>query len=320
MWRKRVKQVPNGRCPYAACDNLVVITAPWFQIYQWARETISRFVPFVLIVYFNTRILCVYRRSKTQRMNVVGEHQKLNMKQKTEREEKRLWYLLLAIMTIFFVCTLPAAPLTILVTDRWDHNLPFQIIRSVSNILEFTKFALNFYLYCMINPDIRRLFLRRFTFCRRGIYKNSFSSNYPSGVHSRPAMLKGARNTLSALLLTEEPDRKISNNKTNMLSSCQCRRKQLLNNEISCDNYSSFVDDEETLNVDSRKRGKKCRLCKKYKLSKPYYSVNTESKLFLSRFDQVEDNCNDDDNVINMSEIIWEKSENSFNSSRTVRL
>ncbi|RCN40771.1 hypothetical protein ANCCAN_13291 [Ancylostoma caninum] len=32
-----------------------------------------------------------------------------------------------------------------------------RIFRAIVNLLEFTKFALNFYFYCLINPDIRRI-------------------------------------------------------------------------------------------------------------------------------------------------------------------
>jgi sulfur relay (sulfurtransferase) DsrC/TusE family protein len=32
-------------------------------------------------------------------------------------------------------------------------------MRTVTNLMEMTKYTLNFYLYCMINPDIRMLCL-----------------------------------------------------------------------------------------------------------------------------------------------------------------
>jgi hypothetical protein len=73
------------------------------------------------------------------------------------QEEKRLFVLLFAIIIVFFLCTIPAAPLTIFVADYRSQNLTFQIIRAIVNLLEFTKFALNFYFYCLINPDIRRI-------------------------------------------------------------------------------------------------------------------------------------------------------------------
>ncbi|VDK47677.1 unnamed protein product [Anisakis simplex] len=95
-------------------------------------------------------------------------------------EEKRLFVLLFSIVIVFFVCTIPAAPLTIFVSDQRSKDLLFQktiscyqpsiskdlylcahmtailqIIRGIINVMEFTKFALNFYFYCLINPNIR---------------------------------------------------------------------------------------------------------------------------------------------------------------------
>ena len=41
--------------------------------------------------------------------------------------------------------------------SEYECLVRFQVGRAITNILESSKFALNFYLYCMINPDIRKL-------------------------------------------------------------------------------------------------------------------------------------------------------------------
>lgn len=197
-WRKSVRYVADlhwtfESCAYEACDNHNVVDSFWYKTYQWAREMISRLIPFLLIAYFNLRMLYVYRRTRAQRMSVVSlREQKMTLRQKTEREQRRLWALLFGIMTLFFVCTIPAAPFTIMVSDRLEHNLTFQTVRAITNVLEFTKFALNFYLYCMINPDIRRLCLKRLT-CQ-------------SSINSLRAPMIGSRNSyhLSDLLQMSE--------------------------------------------------------------------------------------------------------------------
>jgi hypothetical protein len=166
--RKYVQPVPepgnstymnqtSGYCKYIACEEPSVVTAQWYDIYQWGREAISRFIPFVFVAYFNISILMTYRVTKRDRLKRMADSQKRSLYEKSEHEEKRLFMLLVSIVTLFFFCTIPAAPLTILVKDAWSQHLPFQIIRSIINILEFTKFALNFYFYCLINPDIRRI-------------------------------------------------------------------------------------------------------------------------------------------------------------------
>ncbi|KJH42815.1 hypothetical protein DICVIV_11193 [Dictyocaulus viviparus] len=158
-----VVELPQNLCPYIVCDSR---KADWFMIYEATRELISRIFPFFLVAYMNIKILITYRNTKKDRMQRLANSQKRFVYEKSEREEKRLFVLLFAIIIVFFLCTIPAAPLTILVADSKSNNLPFQIFRAVVNLLEFTKFALNFYFYCLINPDIRRICIHVIT-CKK---------------------------------------------------------------------------------------------------------------------------------------------------------
>ncbi|CAI4221377.1 unnamed protein product [Auanema sp. JU1783] len=146
--------IPGDLCPYVVCDT---IRPDWFVVYEAIRELISRIFPFFLVAFFNARILITYRNTKKDRMERLSNSQKRFVYEKSEKEEKRLFILLFAIIIIFFLCTIPAAPLTMLVADNRSNNFDFQIVRAIVNLLEFTKFALNFYFYCLINPDIRRI-------------------------------------------------------------------------------------------------------------------------------------------------------------------
>ncbi|KAK0404183.1 hypothetical protein QR680_017329 [Steinernema hermaphroditum] len=159
--KKSVHAVPPGvaACEFIVCDRH---TEPWYVAYEWLREMITRVVPFLIVAYLNVRILITYRntkRDRIRRLTSANSQRKFTM-EKSEKEEKRLFILLFAIIIVFFLCTIPAAPLTVFVADKRSQNLPFQVIRAVVNLLEFTKFALNFYFYCLINPDIRRISLQ----------------------------------------------------------------------------------------------------------------------------------------------------------------
>ncbi|VDM27945.1 unnamed protein product [Toxocara canis] len=157
--KKAVFEVPQGiaECEFMVCERKIEL---WFKVYEWMRETISRLLPFVLVAYFNSKILITYRVTKKDRLQrLASNSQKGFIGEKSEREERRLFVLLFSIIIVFFVCTIPAAPLTIFVSDKRSQNLPFQIIRAIINVMEFTKFALNFYFYCLINPDIRSICL-----------------------------------------------------------------------------------------------------------------------------------------------------------------
>ena len=160
----------RDECPFSSTDNKDVTMSAEFTIYGYLREAISRVVPFLLLTFLNMRIGCAYRRTKQERLSRwveklskieglfrVNEFQRGDLTTRAEKEEKRLWLLVVTIITIFFFCTIPAAPLTIYVKDQSACDIPFQVLRTLSNLMEFTKFALNFYMYCIINPDIRKL-------------------------------------------------------------------------------------------------------------------------------------------------------------------
>uniref|UniRef100_A0A915A9W5 G-protein coupled receptors family 1 profile domain-containing protein n=1 Tax=Parascaris univalens TaxID=6257 RepID=A0A915A9W5_PARUN len=164
--KKAVFKVPQeaGECEFIVCERKIEL---WFKAYEWIRETISRLLPFVLVAYFNSKILITYRVTKKDRLErLANNSRKSFIEGKSEQEERRLFVLLFTIIIVFFVCTIPAAPLTIFVSDKRSKNLPFQIIRAIINVMEFTKFALNFYFYCLINPDIRSICLHVVT-CRK---------------------------------------------------------------------------------------------------------------------------------------------------------
>ncbi|CAJ0583861.1 unnamed protein product, partial [Mesorhabditis spiculigera] len=131
--KKQIHELDNyeavNLCRWQVCDNH---KQQWFVAYEWVRETISRVFPFFLVAFLNARILITYRNMKVDRLKRMANSQKRFVYEKT-------------------------APLTVLVADNKSNNVKFQIFRAVVNLLEFTKFALNFYFYCLINPDIRRI-------------------------------------------------------------------------------------------------------------------------------------------------------------------
>lgn len=157
-FKRNVREVPPeiSSCQFVACERPFEFM--WFQAYEWIRELISRIIPFVLVTFFNAKILVTYRTTKKDRIRrLTSDSQKHVVCEKSQKEEKRLFLLLFSIIIVFFVCTIPAAPLTIFVSDKRSRNIGFQIFRATVNVMEFTKFALNFYFYCLINPEIRHI-------------------------------------------------------------------------------------------------------------------------------------------------------------------
>ncbi len=59
--KKYVTRLPDGilHCPYIICDRPTM--EEWFRVYEWVREFLTRVLPFILITYFNAKILITYR-------------------------------------------------------------------------------------------------------------------------------------------------------------------------------------------------------------------------------------------------------------------
>lgn len=166
-------------CRYESCENSDITALLAFKVYEWMRECLARFLPFLLITFFNLRIMSTYRQVKRDRFTCISRSQRVCVSEKTSVEERRLITLLMLITLTFCFCTIPAAFLTVLVRDEAKNSFGFEVFRAVTNILEFTKFALNFYLYCLINPTIRSLCLS-ILFCQK------FEVKSVHRAHSRP--------------------------------------------------------------------------------------------------------------------------------------
>ncbi|MCP9257318.1 G protein-coupled receptor, rhodopsin-like family and GPCR, rhodopsin-like [Dirofilaria immitis] len=88
--KKVVYEVPSeiASCQFVVCDRKI---ETWYKVYEWCRETISRLLPFVLVAYFNLRILITYRNNKRNDLNDLllihkKFQQKLNKFPKTEND------------------------------------------------------------------------------------------------------------------------------------------------------------------------------------------------------------------------------------------
>nr|CAD2165444.1 unnamed protein product [Meloidogyne enterolobii] len=235
-WSQK-KILPKGvlRCPFLVCDRS--ITTPLYGMYEWFREFLTRFFPFFLLAYFNINILVTYRNTKRNRMSLSSPSiQKKALVEKGEKEERRLFTLLFLITIVFFVCTIPAAPLTILISDKQDRSLPFQIYRSLANLLEITKFALNFYFYCLINPDICHVCIQILK-CRAAYKK----INRALSLRSLPNSRSGSNKTL---LTARDSERSSKGSRKNSLLLSPFAETTLsrTNSSTSSNNYKSICD------------------------------------------------------------------------------
>uniref|UniRef100_A0A1I8BQW4 G_PROTEIN_RECEP_F1_2 domain-containing protein n=1 Tax=Meloidogyne hapla TaxID=6305 RepID=A0A1I8BQW4_MELHA len=209
------QSVPNGvlRCPFLVCDRL--IDTPLYGMYEWFREFLTRFFPFFLLAYFNINILVTYRNNKRDRMSLSSPS--LHKKALVEKGEK--------------------APLTILISDKQDRSLPFQIYRSLANLLEITKFALNFYFYCLINPDICHVCIQILK-CRAAYKK----INRALSLRSLPNSRSGSNKTLLTARDSERSSKGSRRNSLLLSPFAETTLSRTNSSTSSNNNYKSICD------------------------------------------------------------------------------
>ncbi|KAL7640199.1 UNVERIFIED_CONTAM: hypothetical protein RMT77_009613 [Armadillidium vulgare] len=144
----------KGHLIYRKADNIVLLRANWFMIYRVLLEVLFKFVPAIILVYLNIRIIHTYRAVCKKRRQMTSHTSQY-------AEESRLMFLLGGTSTLFFVCMTPMILLS--VTVHWvqaNKSIPYEIFRATANILEVTNFAVTFYIYCLFSKDFRETFIR----------------------------------------------------------------------------------------------------------------------------------------------------------------
>ncbi|MFH4983568.1 hypothetical protein AB6A40_010277 [Gnathostoma spinigerum] len=83
--KKAVYEVSDGLsiCPFVVCDLRM---EAWFKVYEWVRECITRILPFILLAFFNSKILITYKSLKNVRlMRLASKPQKGALGMKSEK-------------------------------------------------------------------------------------------------------------------------------------------------------------------------------------------------------------------------------------------
>ncbi|GFT76622.1 probable G-protein coupled receptor AH9.1 [Nephila pilipes] len=167
----------NNRTEYVAFDNPIVAGHTAFRIYLVVKEGLVRLGPVVLLTILNTIIILTFRKSLIQRpdwlaISGVGSPPS----RKRCKDKQRLCNLLTGIVILFVISMTPAAFLTILNREYKEFHFGFQLFRALANIIELSNYAMNFYVYCICNSEIRRNFVELVTCAKPNVNECSPSS------------------------------------------------------------------------------------------------------------------------------------------------
>jgi len=175
-------------------------------IFHWIKSACSIFLPGLLLMFFNIRLIQAIRQSERLRQSrddrsgsstsappIDGLSGMTNSRWVASRN--RLNVTLVAVIVMFVCLVYPCELL-----DFFVHLTPpgspavdreaMMLTRMFLNALQLSKFALNFFLYCTLNT----LFRRALTdwFCRRSPFQRN-SKNFRRTFHATPAAIPNAR-------------------------------------------------------------------------------------------------------------------------------
>ena len=126
-------------------------------IYSWIRAIFSIFIPGILLIYFNTRLLLALRASR--RLHRSHVRRSTTNERRDPSNSHRLTRTLIAVIVMFILLVYPSE-----LIDFFTHIAPVVSInnrtviigRAFTNILQVSNFSFNFILYCAMNSPFRK--------------------------------------------------------------------------------------------------------------------------------------------------------------------
>nr|XP_045624721.1 probable G-protein coupled receptor B0563.6 [Procambarus clarkii] len=155
--------------------NAWLVNSLWFQGYKWVMEVSFKFIPALILVYLNIRIIRTYKAVCKKRRLMT---KKSGEQRRQYAEESRLMFMLGGTSTLFFVCMTPMIVLSVTIHQGWKNSMGFEVFRAIANVLEVTNFAVTFYIYCLFSKDFRETFIRTL----RSAKENSVGASFLGSV------------------------------------------------------------------------------------------------------------------------------------------
>ncbi|KAL4222334.1 hypothetical protein ACF0H5_018372 [Mactra antiquata] len=152
----RVRTIRNGFYPKSTPFKM----SREFYNVSWFHAMVISFLPFFIILVTNSVLIFGLHRAKRERMSLHSNQEHANRK-----DQVRLTRTLVAVVVVFFVCTIPSAfvddPIAFTIFGngrKWREYIRApdnQLLVYISNLLLFVNSSMNFILYCSFNKKFR---------------------------------------------------------------------------------------------------------------------------------------------------------------------
>lgn len=183
LWRYEVVDdqfAPDGSIIYRAVDSNRYYGSLQWQLYEWIRETLLRFLPIIILCILNVQIIIAFRKRQNMLARLTNRtpsgrgQSSIVVVSGNDRRDDTLLFILAGIVIMFFICNIPAAINLLFINEMVKKRSDYQIFRAVANLLEITNHAAQFYVFCACSSDYRSTFLEKFP-CVKSAYRKADS-------------------------------------------------------------------------------------------------------------------------------------------------
>nr|XP_012224450.1 PREDICTED: thyrotropin-releasing hormone receptor-like [Linepithema humile] len=143
-------------------------------IYVMTNAVIMFTLPALMIIIFNTligwHIYQQYRVNKTL-ITTSGTSSESTQISENEMIENKITKMLILVSSMFVILKLPAHIHFFIRSDMYKYGINWTVMSEIYDLLNMTKYSINFVLYCATEQNFRRELIHTFTKCNRNIIK-----------------------------------------------------------------------------------------------------------------------------------------------------
>lgn len=150
------------------------------KVWYWIDGAVYSIIPFVLLIIFNTLIICGIKMASSKQKMLTNKIDKTKGTDKVKHQQQ-ITVMLISISVVFVILTVPNCCLFIL-KNYWNFKkdihtyATYFLVVNVIFFLSDLNHAINFYLYFLSGRKFRRMFINSICCCRRKPLRRPYST------------------------------------------------------------------------------------------------------------------------------------------------
>jgi len=204
FWTTQIRLYKHGGESIPQCNGAAGYQTLVVLVWPWVDAAVYSFLPFVVIMFLNVRIIRRVLAALSKRRSLSHPHAEGKIaspagstRRSGGESSTRLTVMLLCISFTFLAMTLPVN-IVLIATGFWNKSefdvaraAKFKLVRTITELLMYANHSSNFFLYCATGQKFRRQIC--LLLCRRWRHPVALDSIYKSA-HARNSRFSNSDN------------------------------------------------------------------------------------------------------------------------------